>query len=174
MKPAQSQSMVIRKAGRQDVKALWDLAAAMRAAKERDYFERNLEEQDKGRREIFIASVDGRDAGWCILNWDPKYGYFRAEGIPETQDLNVLPALRRQGIATAMIRHCEELARKKGKPVMGISVGVDGSYGPAQRLYARLGYVPDGFGVTYDRKTVGYGEMRPVDENLCLMMVRGL
>ena len=57
---------------------------------------------------------------------------------------------------------------------MGISVALGASYGPAQRLYATLGYMPDGNGVTYDRMAVGFGEMRPVDDDLCLMMVKDL
>ena len=37
-----------------------------------------------------------------------------------------------------------------------------------------LGYVPDGSGATYDRLTVAGGEIRPVDDNLCLMMIKAL
>ena len=166
--------MLVRKAQGQDIGALWDMANAMRLVKERDYFERNLQQQALGEREIFIALSNGAKVGWCILNWQPKYGFYKAHGIPETQDLNVLPTFRKRGIGAAMIKHCEDLARAKGCKEIGISVGLDASYGPAQRLYVKLGYIPDGLGVTYDRRTVTRGEFKPVDDNLCLMMVKEL
>ena len=174
MKASQSQTIAIRKAGRGDIPALDAIAAAMRHAKELNYFERNLEQQEAGSREIFIAAKDGADVAYCILNWEPKYGLFKAHGIPETQDLNVIPSCRKKGVATALIKFCEDLALKKGKTLMGISVGLDPGYGAAQILYVKLGYIPDGLGITYDRKTVGYGEFKPVDDNLCLMMTKSL
>jgi GNAT superfamily N-acetyltransferase len=150
------------------------MASKMRLAKEPGYFERNFEEQNAGRREIYIASYEGTAAGYCILNWEPKYYFFKKQGIPETQDLNVLPDLRKRGIATAMIAHCETRAREKGCGQMGISVGLHGAYGPAQILYVKLGYIPDGQGVTCDRRLVSSGEFKAVDDNLCLMMVKSL
>ena len=47
-------------------------------------------------------------------------------------------------------------------------------FGAAQRLYCKLGYIPDGNGVTYDREAVRAGDMRAVDDLLCLMMVKAL
>ena len=167
-------SVGIRKAALTDIAALNAIADAMRSAKELDYFQRNLAQQEEGSRELFIASLEGQDVAYCIMNWEPKYGFFKSQEIPEIQDLNVLPSFRRRGIATLMIRHCEELARLRGKKTVGISVGLDPGYGAAQVLYAKLGYIPDGYGITYDRKTVSFGEFRPVDDNLCLMMVKSL
>lgn len=169
-----TQTIQIRSAAQADVPVLWAMAEKMRHSKAIGYFEQNLEQQEAGSRILFIATVEGQAAGYCILNWQPKYGFFKSRGIPETQDLNVLPAFRRRGIGTAMIRHCEDMARKNGHQVMGISVGLDASFGPAQVLYAKLGYGPDGLGVTYDRRTVSSGEFRPVDDNLCLMLVKSL
>jgi GNAT superfamily N-acetyltransferase len=165
---------IIRKADRKDLAALLEMTAMMRNAKDANYFELNFDEQDKGLREIFIITHEGQNAGYCILNWNPKYGYFRTAGIPETQDLNVLPSFRRKGLATVMIEFCENRARDKGHELMGISVGLHGGFGAAQILYAKLGYIPDGNGITYDRKMVSSGEFRPVDDNLCLMMVKQL
>jgi GNAT superfamily N-acetyltransferase len=169
-----NQIIQIESAGKDALAKLLELSAGMRSFKDAGYFEINLTEQATGNRDIFIARYEGEQAGYCILNWEPKYGYFKAHGIPETQDLNVLPAFRRRGIATAMICHCEQLARGRGKELMGISVGLHGAFGPAQVLYTRLGYIPDGHGITYDRKIVGSGEFRPVDDQLCLMMVKKL
>jgi hypothetical protein len=57
---------------------------------------------------------------------------------------------------------------------MGIGVGLHRAFGAAQRLYIRLGYIPDGNGITYDRLQIAPGEFRPVDDDLCLIMVKEL
>ena len=170
----QLENLEICQAEVDDIPRLHEMALRMKAGKAEDYFDKSMELQEQGERLVFIAVYEGRDAGYCMLSWAPKYGYYRAMGYPEIQDLNVLPDFREKGIATVMIKRCEGLAIEKGKKIMGISVGLVGSYGPAQRLYTKLGYVPDGHGVTYDRQTVSYGEIRPVDDDLCLMMVKDL
>ncbi|MCE7887853.1 MAG: GNAT family N-acetyltransferase [Alphaproteobacteria bacterium PRO2] len=164
----------IRQAGYKDLDSLREMSLAMRQAKEPDYFEQQIEFQEAGERLILIAAEEGEDAGYCLLNWEPKYGYFKAHEIPEIQDLNVLPEFRRQGIATKMILYCEELAARKGCKRMGISFGLHPGFGAAQRLYIKLGYVPDGYGATYDRKIVAEGEFKPIDDQLCLMLVKNL
>lgn len=157
-----------------DLTRLEALAEALRLPREPGLFERYFELQAQGEREILLASADESDAGYCLLNWNPKYGFFRAQGLPEIQDINVVHALRRKGIASAMIRYCEDRARAKGLKQMGIGVGLDFSFGPAQILYIKRGYVPDGNGITYDRKQIAPGEFRPLDDQMCLMMVKDL
>ncbi len=150
----------------------WAMLDTFRFQADREYYERCLERQSMGELAIILAELDDDIVGYCILNWQPKYAYFKKCELPEIQDLNVLPSHRRQGIGETLIRHCEGLARENGHAEMGIGVGLDASFGAAQRLYARLGYIPDGSGVSYDRKQVAAGEFRPVDENLCLMMTK--
>lgn len=138
------------------------------------HFKRHLEHQEQGKRQLLIASLDGQDAGYCVLNWYPKYAMFRRLNIPEVQELHVLPEMRRNGVARALIAYCEDWARKQNYDTMGIGVGLTASFGPAQRLYTMLGYIPDGAGVNYDRLPVTPGEFRPIDDQLCLMMTKGL
>ncbi len=170
----QTENIRIREATEKDLRSLWEISARLRQSKDADYFDQQLERRKQDGRIVFIIAAGGEDAGYCILNWEPKYAYFKAMNIPEIQDLNVLPDYRRQGLAARLIAYCEVVAVKKGCKIMGISFGLDASYGPAQRLYVKSGYVPDGYGVTYDRKTVQFGEFKPVDDNLCLMMVKNL
>ena len=73
-----------------------------------------------------------------------------------------------------MIDYCENLARDKGYEHMGIGVGMDTSYGPAQQLYVRRGYIPDGNGLTYDRKPIAKGDFKPIDDDISLMMMKDL
>ncbi len=159
----------IRQATEADIPLLYGL----RAGKTPGYFERCLEEQRDGRRQVFIVALAG-DAAYGMLNWQPQYALYKKLGMPEIQDIYVIPRARRQGAAGALIAHCENLAREKNCEHIGISVGLYADYGPAQRLYAKLGYLPDGYGITYDRLPVTLGEIRPVDDNLCLMMVKSL
>ena len=152
----------------------WALLDRFTFPVDRDYYERSIEHHVQGKRILFLARFDGAYVGFCFLNWAPKYAYFKSENIPEIQDLNVLREYRERGIGTSIIKHCEDVVREKGYEQIGIGVGMDNSFGAAQRLYVKMGYVPDGYGVTYDRKAVATGEMRPIDDNLSLMMTKSL
>jgi GNAT superfamily N-acetyltransferase len=170
-----SQNLQMREADRQDIPILWGMIHMLGAAKDTGYFEQVLERQEKGDLVLWIAQEEGGGAvGYGILNWQPKYNLYRKLDIPEVQDLNILPAHRRNGYAGQLIQHCEALARQRGKTHMGIAVSVHGSFGPAQRLYFKLGYEPDGTGVTYDRAPVDFAAFKPVDDQLCMMLVKAL
>jgi GNAT superfamily N-acetyltransferase len=92
--------------------------------------------------------------------------------IPEIQDLFVNPDYRRQGVGENLILACEKAAKEHGAENIGIGVGVAGDYGSAQRLYIRMGYMPDGAGVVFDRQKVQSGDIRPIDDRLCLMVAK--
>ncbi|MFP4098359.1 MAG: GNAT family N-acetyltransferase [Alphaproteobacteria bacterium] len=144
------------------------------------YFERCFERQARGVLDIVLAwrdeaghsGLESEVVGYALLNWHPKYTPFKTQDIPEIQDLNVVNEFRRQGIGRSIITFCEQRALRKGHMEMGIGVGLDSSFGAAQKLYVQMGYIPDGHGLTYDRIQVAAGEFRPVDENLCLMMTK--
>ncbi len=170
----QLENFGIRFATAEDLNALEGFPETAGQGHDADYFAHQYNYQLEGLRHIVLACLAQEIVGYCILNWAPKYGFFKTMGFPEIQDLNVLRVHRRKGIATAIIAHCEGLARQKKLDYMGIGVGVHSAYGPPQKLYIGLGYVPDGYGVTYDRQQVAFGEFRPVDDELCLMMIKKL
>ncbi|WP_349264173.1 GNAT family N-acetyltransferase [Longimicrobium sp.] len=118
-----------------------------------------------------MAHVGDQFAGYVTLVWQPDYAPFRAERIPEIQDFNVLPAFRRRGIGSALLDVAESAAAERGR-VVGIGVGLDPDYGPAQRLYVRRGYVPDGRGITWQNGTVAYRDQVLVDDELVLWFTR--
>lgn len=159
----------ILSATRDDVPRLYALYEKI-GHKEAGYFERCFDEG----YDIFIIRDGEADAGFCVLNFTPIYSLYRKMGFPELQDLNVLPEFRRRGLAGALIDHCEAAARSRGAGGVGISVGLTRDYGAAQRLYVKKGYVPDGFGVTYERESVAAHAMHRVDDNLCLMLYKTL
>jgi len=79
----------------------------------------------------------------------------------------VLPDFRRQGIATQMMDESERRVAERSD-VVGIGVGMHSGYGPAQCMYVRRGYVPDGRGLIYDDEPVEQGQIVTVDDDLIL------
>ena len=137
------------------------------------YFQTCCQLQGQGELVLLVA-VDGkRYVGHVKVVWSPGYPYYRDNGIPEIQDLNVLPTDRRRGVATMLVQTAEDLIRKRS-PVAGIGVGLYADYGPAQRMYIQRGYVPDGKGMTYKDAYVTPGASVPVDDDLVLFFVKKL
>lgn len=132
-----------------------------------EYFQRCFE----AGHDVVIAVADGVDCGCAVLNYQPVYSLFRALDYPEIQDVAVAPAYRQRGIASALVRHCEDKARAAGHGGVGISVAVSRDFGPAQRLYIKLGYMPDGYGVTHAREPADALKAYAPDA-LCLMLVK--
>jgi GNAT superfamily N-acetyltransferase len=141
---------------------------------ENQYFESAFKEQLDNKRIIFLAFVDNVLAGYVHLNFHPLYAPFSRLNIPEIQDLFVLADYRRQGIGEHLILVSEKAAKEYGAESIGIGVGITGDFGSAQRLYIRMGYVPDGAGVVFDRQKVQSGDIRPIDDRLCLMVVKDI
>ncbi len=147
---------------------------AMGHVTEEHYFIDSWEEQQEERRVVLVAELDGSIAGYVHYNRRPQYQPFRSLRIPEIQDLYVDHKFRRMGIGRALIAACEELARADGMQEIGIGVGVGSNFGNAQKLYVGLGFVPDGAGAVFERAPISVGEVRPVDDRLCLMMFKSL
>jgi GNAT superfamily N-acetyltransferase len=115
--------------------------------KPREQYVRYYAETQAGSRITLVGYVDGELAGYGNLLWQSDYEPFSEAGIPEINDLNTLEPFRRRGLATAIIKECERIAKDAGKPVIGIGVGQTEDYANAQRLYPQLGYLYDGRGI---------------------------
>ena len=133
-----------------------------------------LAEHALGRRLVVVAWDGMRPLGYGNLVWSPGYEPFRTAGIPEINNLGVDVNVRNRGVCTALIHYFEDRAREAGKTMMGIGVGLYPDYGPAQRLYAKLGYRPDGRGVAYAERTVAPMEMVRLDDDLVLWLTKPL
>jgi GNAT superfamily N-acetyltransferase len=135
-------------------------------------YEKYLAQQREGVRSILVATVDGGEyAGYVTVNWKSPYEPFN--GIPEIQDFNVLPKLRRRGIGTALMDAAEALVAERSDTV-AIGVGLYTDYGSAQRMYVRRGYIPDGAGLLYKLEPVPPGEMVRNDDDAILMFTKSL
>jgi GNAT superfamily N-acetyltransferase len=130
-----------------------------------------LLEQQEGGRMVLVAFNGDRFAGYLTIVWRSDYQPFRAESIPEIQDFNVLPQVRRMGIGTKLMEKAEEVIAQRS-PIAGIGVGMTADYGAALRLYVSRGYTPDGRGLVWRNEAVKYGQQVTVDDDLVLHFVK--
>jgi GNAT superfamily N-acetyltransferase len=135
---------------------------------------RYLTEQGQGLRLVLLADSAGTIVAYGSLAWVSQNPIFRRAGIPEIQDLVVAESHRRAGLGAHMVRALEDRARVAGCLRVGLGVGLYPDYGPAQRLYWRLGYIPDGQGVSYKNVTAPPMSTVTVDDHLVLWLVRDL
>lgn len=136
-------------------------------------YRRYLDEQTHGTRAVLVADVEGQFAGYLTVCWTSGYAPFRAAGIPEIVDLNVLPRFRRRGIGSVLMDTAEQLI-STSSDTAGLGVGLYQDYAAAHRMYLRRGYLPDGRGLAYCGVTVKPLTAVRVDDDLALMMTRRL
>ena len=142
-------------------------------AKPDGYFEACCEAQARGELVLLVARTGEQLHGYLKVVWRPDYPPFRDGNIPEIQDLNVVPASRRQGVATRLMDAAERLVAERS-PVIGIGFGLHPGYGAAQRMYVLRGYVPDAQPLTYEDKFVTEGQQVRLDDALVLHLTKHL
>lgn len=108
---------------------------------------RYFKEQESGEREVLIADLTSAVAGYITILPDTKQGPF-AGIAPEFSDFNVFEPFQNQGIGNLLMEEAENRVKLFSDKVT-LGVGLHSSYGPAQRLYIKRGYIPDGSGVWY-------------------------
>jgi ribosomal protein S18 acetylase RimI-like enzyme len=87
-----------------------------------------------GQRGTYLVAWDGADPiGHAFVVWSGT-----KLGVPEIQDVWVLPERRRGGVATALSRAAEDEARRRGADRISLSVGIGNE--AARALYERLGF----------------------------------
>jgi GNAT superfamily N-acetyltransferase len=153
-----------------------EIAAAYAALgwnKPASQYEAYLREQAEGTRPVIVARADSRFAGYVTILWRSVYAPFVDAGIPEVNDFNVMPDLRRRGIGAALMDEAERLIAARAK-IAGIGVGLDAGYGAAQRLYVKRGYVPDGRGITAHGRRLEWGDEAKIDDDLVLWLTKAL
>jgi GNAT superfamily N-acetyltransferase len=111
-----------------------------------------LARQERGSITLFTAWLDGTGVGHAMVAWSP-HGDLTVEraGCPWIYDVLTHPNYRSRGVGAAMLRACEDAARARGLPVIGIGVSVTNTR--AWALYERLGYHDPGLGA---QTTSGY------------------
>ncbi len=132
-----------------------------------------LDQKKLGQRDVVVACLEGEIAGYVTVLQRSEYEPFSSKNIPEISDLNVLKKFQRKGLGKILVEEAERII-KPHSLVAGLGVGVLKDYGPAMRLYVKLGYMLDGNGPTYRCKALEYGEQVKVDDDLLLWMTKNL
>ncbi len=131
-----------------------------------------FEEQQEGIRTVAIVRKGQELLGYGSLLLKSKYPHF--VDIPEIHDIWIYEKHRRQGLGRHLIGWLEALALQKGYNEVGIGVGLYADYGSSQRLYIKLGYIPDGRGVTYNFQRTTPGVSYLLDDELLLWLKKSL
>ena len=71
-----------------------------------------------------------------------------------------------------MIGEFERRAPVAGRNAICLGVGLYADYGPAQRLYVKLGYQPDANGTTYANRPMPPGRTVLLDDSLVLWLIK--
>ena len=94
-------------------------------------------------------------------------------GCPVIEDLTVFYHVHRQGIGSRLMDAAEAEAARRADRVY-LAVGLHAGYGPAQRMYVKRGYVPDGSGVWYKGKPLAPYAPCANDDELVLYLSKAL
>lgn len=135
---------------------------------------RYFQEHSDGTRYVFTAHCEGQPVGYGSLVFQSKYKPFLKSDTPEINDLVVAETFRGKGIASRLITAFESEAAHRQYRQIGLGVGLYSDYGPAQRLYAKLGYVIDGLGITSHYEIVTPGSTVKVDDDLVIWLSKAL
>ena len=157
----------------EDAKVLYDTYLSYGWHPKIETYESYYREQEEGVRLVFIAEYDGDVKGQCTLVLHPSEGPWGGNDIPEIVDLTVFFDIHGKGIGTKLLDVAESEASKISDTVF-LAVGVHSGYGPAQRIYVKRGYIPDGSGVWYKGKVLDQYAPCVNDDDLLLFMSKSL
>lgn len=135
---------------------------------------RCFKEHEQQKRTVYLLEKNRHVVGYASLLYFSEYAHFRKNDIPEINDVWIHENFRNQGLGKMLIEYLENMAFKKGYKQIGLGVGLYRDYGSAQRLYYKLGYIPDGNGVTYKGIFVVPGQQYPIDDDLIFWLHKKL
>lgn len=133
----------------------------------------HFSEHAEGQADTFLAYVGDKLAGYLTIRWRSNNPLFYQNSIPLIHHLAVFPQFQRRGIASRLMEMAEQLIATRARKA-GITVGLFDAYGPAQRLYAKRGYLPDGRGACQGQRPLKQGETVTIDHDLILWLTKDL
>ena len=156
-----------------DAKILYDTYLSYGWHPQIKTYEDYYKEQEEGERLVFIAEYEGAVKGQCTLVLHPNEGPWAGKGFPEIVDLTVFFDIHGKGIGNKLLDVAETEAARLSDMVF-LAVGVHSGYGPAQRIYVKRGYIPDGSGVWYRNKVLEQYAPCVNDDDLLLFLSKSL
>jgi GNAT superfamily N-acetyltransferase len=109
-----------------------------------------LESHFEGHAEGDSSTLFGYKAGELVgiltIRWRPRTPFLREQNIPLIQNIEIKWERRGQGLGYELMEHAERFASTRTNRI-AICVSISKAYGPAQRLYVKRGFIPDGQGV---------------------------
>ncbi|MEK3877573.1 GNAT family N-acetyltransferase [Paenibacillus sp. FSL M7-0420] len=166
-----STSITVRRMKSEDITWIHEGLAPHDVSKPVAYIEQCWKENE-GEKRLTLVALRGKEfAGWGHIVYTSHYPYFAENHIPEIQNLDVISTLRKSGIGSVLMDALEAEAFARFDTV-GIGFGLYDSYGTAQRLYIKRGYVPDGRGLMYDNLPAVPGSQVRVDDDLTLYLTK--
>jgi predicted N-acetyltransferase YhbS len=105
-------------------------------------------QKERDEREILIAEREGGVVGYVTIVWAPVYAPFREGQTPEIADLTVSTGAPQEAVGPALMRAAEREIAGRGYAMAGVGLRQPPEAAWEEALYRRLGYEPDGRGVT--------------------------
>lgn len=166
--------LAIRSMEEADAKVFCDEFTAQGWHPDISVYRMRMQDEAEGKCVTLTAVYRGCPAGFVYVYLAPHGGPFEGKGWPEIHDFNVLEKYQRKGIGSRLMDAAERVAARYADTVW-LGVGLCGSYGSAQRMYIRRGYIPDGSGVWYrGKQCVQYETVCTVDDDLVLFLSKKL
>lgn len=133
----------------------------------------NLGPYDEDDTSFVIAYEGDAPVAVVTIRWNPNYPPFKQAGIPFIQNIEVQYDLRGKGYGNRVMEAIEQhIATRASKA--GICVALFDDYGPAQRLYAKRGYIPDGRGACHRFTPLQRGQTITLDDDHLIWLVKNL
>lgn len=97
---------------------------------------------ENGQELVVVAQEGGGLRGFVCLQVKRSFCY--PEPVPEVTEVYVEPGSRRKGLGAAMLAFAQEEYIRRYGPPEGFALLTGADNAPAQALYRKLGYRPDG------------------------------
>lgn len=135
---------------------------------------RFLDEMSANKRMIWVAKGKSQFCGMITVQYGSEYPPFGRKGIFEIVDVWVSEKQRKHGIGRALLRAAVDFAASRKAPAIGLGVGITADFGPAHRLYASEGFMPDGSGTWGNGKQLEEGARVTLNDHVIMMWVKAL
>lgn len=97
---------------------------------------------------VTVADAVNSVTGWAFVDPASCHPSLHKANAAELLDVYVLPSARGKGLGASLIAQAEHITQSQfNLAALGLCVAMFPSFGAAHRLYARLGYAPDGCGL---------------------------